>query len=811
MSTVKSISERLNSSIKRSGTASLVLSGGSSPIKIFEELSSIDLPWSKVQVTLVDDRLVEADNKDSNQNLILNYFLKSKAKAAQFFPLTEDLITKSNFFKTPFDVVLLGMGEDGHFASLFPDMIDDFDAFNSDAKFKIFKTESQGNPFLPRITMNLSLILNSEMIVLLVKGKSKLKVLDEAINNNKLPIHYLLKNRKENFLIEKIIQRRHQKIIEVTKRIAKRSLSSRQKYLNNITSMEQNNDTDRNFVSCSNMAHAAAAAPSDEKNSILMNTKPNIGIVSSYNDMLSAHKPLEHFPKVIKAAATQFGATAQMAGMVPAMCDGVTQGRPGMELSLMSRDVIAMSTAVSLSHGVYDAALCLGVCDKIVPGLLIGTLSFGYLPVIFVPAGPMSTGITNEEKNLVRKAFAKGDATREELLKAEISAYHGEGTCTFFGTANSNQMLMEIMGLHIPGSAFVHPHSDLRNAYNIVATEQAISISRKGADIRPIGKIIDERSFVNAIVGLHATGGSTNHTLHLPAMAAAAGIKLLWEDFSDLSEVTPLLARVYPNGNADVNQFHAAGGMSFVIGELLDAGLLDGTARTVWGDNLFDYISEPTLKNSKLVWNKSKSKSFDSNILKSTKDPHQKNGGLKMLKGNIGRGVIKISAVNIDQQKIKAPAMVFDNQIDVKEAYDKGLLNRDVVIVVRFQGPKANGMPELHALTPILSNIQDLGFKVALLTDGRMSGASGKVPAAIHITPEAMDNGVIGKIKDGDEIEIDAISGHISLNENYKDRALNFPNDRNDQSSFGRNLFSLLRQNATNAENGAGLNLIDTH
>ena len=603
----------------------------------------------------------------------------------------------------------------------------------------------------------------------------------------------------------------HPKIIEVTKRIAKRSLSSRQKYLNNITSMEQDNDTDRNFVSCSNMAHAAAAAPSDEKNSILMNTKPNIGIVSSYNDMLSAHKPLEHFPKVIKAAATQFGATAQIAGMVPAMCDGVTQGRPGMELSLMSRDVIAMSTAVSLSHGVYDAALCLGVCDKIVPGLLIGALSFGHLPVIFVPAGPMSTGITNEEKNLVRKAFAKGDATREELLKAEISAYHGEGTCTFFGTANSNQMLMEIMGLHIPGSAFVHPHSDLRNAYNIVATEQAISISRKGTDIRPIGKIIDERSFVNAIVGLHATGGSTNHTLHLPAMAAAAGIKLLWEDFSDLSEVTPLLARVYPNGNADVNQFHAAGGMSFVIGELLDAGLLDGTARTVWGDNLFDYISEPTLKNSKLVWNKSKSKSFDSNILKSTKDPHQKNGGLKMLKGNIGRGVIKISAVNMDQQKIKAPAMVFDNQIDVKEAYDKGLLNRDVVIVVRFQGPKANGMPELHALTPILSNIQDLGFKVALLTDGRMSGASGKVPAAIHITPEAMDNGVIGKIKDGDEIEIDAISGHINLNENYADRALKFPNDRNDQSSFGRNLFSLLRQNATNAENGAGLNLIDTH
>lgn len=603
----------------------------------------------------------------------------------------------------------------------------------------------------------------------------------------------------------------HSRIIEITQRISERSINSRNKYLRNIVSMEENIDTNRNAISCSNMAHAVAAAPSSDKTSILMNSKPNIGIVSSYNDMLSAHKPLEHFPKVIKAAATHFGATAQVAGIVPAMCDGVTQGRPGMELSLMSRDVIAMSTAVSLSHGVYDAALCLGVCDKIVPGLLIGSLSFGHLPVIFVPAGPMSTGITNEKKNLVRKAFAKGDATREELLKAEISAYHGEGTCTFFGTANSNQMLMEIMGLHIPGSAFVHPHSDLRNAYNIVATEQAILISRKGNDIRPIGKIIDERSFVNAIVGLHATGGSTNHTLHLPAMAAAAGIRLLWEDFSDLSEITPLLARVYPNGKADVNQFHAAGGMSFIIGELLDAGLLDGTAKTVWGENLFDYVSEATLKNSQLIWTKSKPKSFDSSILKTVADPHQKNGGLKMLKGNIGKGVIKISAVSIDQQKIKAPAMVFDNQNEVKEAYDKGLLNRDVIIVVRFQGPKANGMPELHALTPILSNIQDLGFKVGLLTDGRMSGASGKVPAAIHITPEAMDKGVIGQIENGDEIEIDAISGSINLNENFSNRKLALPNDQNDQKNFGRNLFSLLRQNASDAENGAGLDLINTH
>ena len=603
----------------------------------------------------------------------------------------------------------------------------------------------------------------------------------------------------------------HPTIFNVTKRIIERSKLTRQNYLNNIQAMEKDIDNDRSQVSCSNMAHAAAAAPLDEQSSILMNSKPNIGIVSAYNDMLSAHKPLEHFPKIIKAAANKFGATAQMAGAVPAMCDGVTQGRPGMELSLMSRDVIAMSTAVALSHGVYDAALCLGVCDKIVPGLVIGSLSFGHLPIIFVPAGPMSTGIPNEEKNRIRNEFAKGKATREELLKVEIAAYHGEGTCTFYGTANSNQMLMEIMGLHLPGSAFVHPHSDLRNAYNVAATQQAISISRKGNDIRPIGKIIDERSFVNAIIGLLATGGSTNHTLHLPAMAAAAGIKLLWEDFADLSEVIPLLARVYPNGSADVNQFHAAGGMSFIIGELLDAGLLDGTAKTVWGKNIFNYVSEATLGKSELLWKKTKSKSYDNKILKYVKKPHQKNGGLKILKGNIGKGVIKISAVDFENQKIKAPAMVFNNQTDVKKAYEKGLLNKDVVVVVRFQGPKANGMPELHALTPILSNIQDLGFKVALLTDGRMSGASGKVPAAIHVIPEALDNGIIGKILDGDIIDIDATSGRIEVNETVAKRDIKVPSKDNQNNTFGRNLFSLLRQNASSAENGAGLDIINNY
>ena len=598
------------------------------------------------------------------------------------------------------------------------------------------------------------------------------------------------------------------KIIEVTNRIIDRSKYYRKRYLDNVVAMEDDNDNDRGSIACSNMAHVVAGSPSTEKDTILLNTKPNIGIVSAYNDMLSAHKPLENFPKIIKAAANQFGATAQMAGGVPAMCDGITQGRPAMELSLMSRDVIAMSTAVSLSHGVYDAALCLGVCDKIVPGLFIGALSFGHLPIIFIPAGPMSSGITNEEKAKVRKAFAKGEVSRAELLKAETSAYHGEGTCTFYGTANSNQMLMEIMGLHLPGAAFIHPHSDLRHAYNIAATQQAILISRKSKDVRPIGKTIDERSFVNAVIGLLATGGSTNHTLHLPAMAAAAGIKLLWEDFEDLSEVTPLLAKVYPNGSADINQFHAAGGMSFIIGELLDEGLLDGSAKTIWGENLFDYISEATLKDAKLIWNKEKSKSYDDNILRTVKDPHQKNGGLKILKGNLGKGVIKISAVKPEHYNITAPAMVFDNQEDVKIAYNKGILNRDVIVVVKFQGPKANGMPELHALTPILSNIQDMGFKVALITDGRMSGASGKVPSAIHITPEAIDGGIIAKIQDGDEIEIDASNGKINVNENISKRKIT-TSEKNTNLNFGRNLFSLLRSNATGAENGAGLDLIN--
>ncbi len=601
----------------------------------------------------------------------------------------------------------------------------------------------------------------------------------------------------------------HPEIKNVLERIIDRSQDTRKKYLDSINDMENSSEIDRNTISCSNMAHAAASTPKNDQLNILMNKKPNIGIVSSYNDMLSAHKPYENYPSLIKSIANQYGATAQMAGGVPAMCDGITQGRAGMELSLMSRDVIAMSTAIALSHGVYDSAICLGICDKIIPGLFIGALSFGYLPVIFMPAGPMSSGLPNEEKANIRKAFAKGEVSREELIKAESKAYHGEGTCTFYGTANSNQIIMEIMGVHIPGAAFVHPNSDLRHAYNVLAVEQAVKINSKGRDVRSIGKIIDERSFVNAIIGLLATGGSTNHTLHLPAMAAVSGIKLLWEDFDDLSKIIPLLSKVYPNGSADINQFHAAGGISFIIGELLNNGLLDGSAKTIWGENLFDYVSEPTLINSNINWKKSQVKSFDLKILRNVKNPHQNNGGLKMLNGNIGKCVSKISAVKVQFRYIKAKALVFDDQEEVKKAYEKGKLNRNVIIVVRNQGPKANGMPELHSLTPMLSNVQDLGFKVALLTDGRMSGASGKILAAIHVTPEAIDNGVIGKIEDDDEIEIDANNGKLNILTDISKRKNSLLNDMKKNQSFGRNIFNTLRIHSQGSEEGGGIKLID--
>ena len=599
----------------------------------------------------------------------------------------------------------------------------------------------------------------------------------------------------------------HDRVSTVTERIRRRSHDRRRAYLDDIAAMEASPDSDRRQVGCSNMAHAAAAAGEDQEHVLAAGDRPapNIGIITAYNDMLSAHQPFETYPQVIRAAARAAGGTAQVAGGVPAMCDGVTQGRPGMELSLLSRDVIAMATAVGLSHGVYDAALCLGVCDKIVPGLVIGALSFGHLPVIFVPAGPMTSGLPNAEKAAIRKAFARGEASREDLLRSEVAAYHGPGTCTFYGTANSNQMLMEVMGLHLPGAAFVNPHDDLRHALTVAATERAIAIARGGGDPRPIGICLDERSFVNAIIGLHATGGSTNHTLHLPAMAAAAGITLAWEDFADLSEVTPLLARVYPNGQADVNHFHAAGGMGYVVRELLGAGLLDGSAATVAGDSLADYASEPVLANGTLRWRPSADTSLDLQILRPASKPHAANGGLRMLDGDLGKAVIKISAVAEHRHVIEAPAAIFTDEAAVKAAYAAGQLNRDVVVVVREQGPQANGMPELHSLTPMLANLQDQGFAIALVTDGRMSGASGTVPAAIHVTPEAVAGGAIGQLADGDMIRLDARAGTLTVATDLSSRPALGPINGAPQRGFARPLFSAMRAASGSAEQGAGL------
>ena len=602
----------------------------------------------------------------------------------------------------------------------------------------------------------------------------------------------------------------HPIVEQVTKQIIERSRESRAAYLAGIEAMANSSDQDRDKVGCSNLAHAGAAAGQDQDDVTGLSSanKANIAIVSAYNDMLSAHQPFESYPQMIRAAARQKGATAQMAGGVPAMCDGVTQGRPGMELSLASRDVIAMSTAVALSHGVYDGALCLGVCDKIIPGLVMGALSFGHLPVIFVPAGPMPSGLPNDEKAAVRKAFAKGEVGRDALLKAEMAAYHSAGTCTFYGTANSNQMLMEIMGLHLPGGTFVNPHEDLRHALTIGATEQIIKISRKSDDVRPMAEVIDERSFVNAIIGLHATGGSTNHALHLPAMAAAAGIILTWDDFDALSEVTPLLARLYPNGSADVNHFNAAGGMSFIISQLLSSGLLHGDANTIWGNQLSDYVAEPLLSDEGLTWRAGPTESLDMNILRPCDNPHASNGGLKMLKGNLGRAVMKISAVDASRHVITAPAAIFETEAQVKEAYEAGALARDVIVVVRGQGPAATGMPELHSLTPLLSILQDQGFAVALVTDGRMSGASGKVPSAIHVTPEAALGGPLSQLKDGDVITIDAVSGHMTTTAPLETREPMTQYDAMHAVGFGRNLFHDYRASVGTAEMGGGLKLI---
>jgi phosphogluconate dehydratase len=596
----------------------------------------------------------------------------------------------------------------------------------------------------------------------------------------------------------------HPAIARVTDRIRKRSASSRAEYLARIRAAAAEGPA-RAHLSCGNQAHAYAAMAAD-KPALAAARAPNIGIVTAYNDMLSAHQPYEHYPDLIRSAARAAGATAQVAGGVPAMCDGVTQGREGMELSLFSRDVIALAAGVALSHNTFDAAVFLGVCDKIVPGLVMAAASFGHLPAVFLPAGPMTTGLANDEKTKVRQKFATGEVGREALMAAEMASYHGPGTCTFYGTANTNQMLMEFMGLHLPGASFVNPDTPLREALTLAGARRATEITALGRDFRPAGELLDERAFVNGLVGLMATGGSTNLVLHLPAMARAAGIHLDLEDFDAVSDVVPLLAKVYPNGLADVNHFHAAGGLGYMIGQLLDAGLLHPDARTVAGDGLAHYRQEPKLIGGELVWQDGPRASLNERILRPVSAPFAATGGLKQLHGNLGRGVIKISSVAPDRQVIEAPARVFHNQEAVKAAFQRGEFTSDVIVVVRFQGPRANGMPELHGLTPVLSVLQDRGLRVALVTDGRMSGASGKVPAAIHISPEATEGGALARLADGDLLRLDAVTGRLDcLTEGIAARAPAIADLAGSGLGAGRELFDVFRRNVGPATSGAAV------
>jgi phosphogluconate dehydratase len=592
----------------------------------------------------------------------------------------------------------------------------------------------------------------------------------------------------------------HPEVSAVTDRIVERSRPGRTRYLDLIR-RERENGIGRPRLSCGNFAHGFAASGED-KPAIRGGKAVNIGIVTAYNDMLSAHQPYGRYPEQMKMFAREVGATAQVAGGVPAMCDGVTQGQSGMELSLFSRDTIALSTGIALSHGMFEAAALLGICDKIVPGLLIGALRFGHLPAILVPAGPMPSGLANKEKQRVRQLFAEGKASREELLEAEAASYHGAGTCTFYGTANSNQMMMEVMGLHMPGAAFINPGTKLRQELTRAAVRRLTEIGWDGNDYRPLGLCVDEKAIVNAAVGLLATGGSTNHAIHLPAIARAAGIIMDWEDLDRLSAAVPLIARIYPNGSGDVNHFQAAGGMAFTIRTLLDNGYLHGDIMTVAGESLADYARDPALREEKLIWTDPSEKSLDETMLRPATDPFQPDGGMRLVQGNLGRGTFKTSAVERDRWTIEAPVRIFSDQDQVLTAFKAGELERDVIVVVRFQGPRANGMPELHKLTPSLGVLQDRGFRVALVTDGRMSGASGKVPAAIHVTPEALGGGPLARLRDGDIVRLCANRGEITaLVDDWGSRepapAPPAP------LGTGRELFAMMRHGADSAERGA--------
>ncbi len=596
----------------------------------------------------------------------------------------------------------------------------------------------------------------------------------------------------------------HATLKSVTDRIVARSATSRGQYMARMKAA-QTKGPSRGHLSCSGQAHAFAASGEDQ-NELATGIGGNLGIVTAFNDMLSAHQPFEHFPAVMREAARSVGGTAQVAGGVPAMCDGVTQGEAGMELSLFSRDLIAMAAGIALSHNTFDAATYLGVCDKIVPGLVIGAQAFGHLPAVFVPAGPMTSGLANDDKAMVRQKFAAGEVGRDALMKAEMAAYHGPGTCTFYGTANTNQMLMEFMGLHLPGSSFVTPNTEMRAALTAEGAKRALSLSALGDNYTPVCEILDEKAYVNGIVGLMATGGSTNLLIHLVAMARAGGIILDWEDFSEISDLVPLLARVYPNGLADVNHFHAAGGLGYLIGELLRGGLLHPDTKTVAGVGLHNYTQEPFMENGELVWREGTSVSLNAKIISTLEEPFQETGGLKRLSGSLGTGVMKISAVAPEHRVIEAPARVFHGQDEVKTAFKAGEFTGDTIVVVRFQGPKANGMPELHSLTPMLAILQGQGKKVALVTDGRMSGASGKVPAAIHVCPEALDGGPIAYINDGDMLRVDAVEGTLAiLTEGALERAPAQVDLTANQSGTGREMFEVFRSAVGPAEAGASV------
>ena len=593
----------------------------------------------------------------------------------------------------------------------------------------------------------------------------------------------------------------HPVIAQLTERIRKRSKETRQAYLAQIDAAYLGG-VHRSTLNCGNLAHGFAACNQHDKAALAADIVPNLGIITAYNDMLSAHQVYEDYPKAIKQYANEFGAVAQVAGGVPAMCDGVTQGQPGMELSLYSRDVIALSSAIGLTHNMFDAALYLGICDKIVPGLLMSALRFGHLPAVFMPGGPMPSGISNEEKSQIRQAYAEGKIGREELLKGESDSYHSPGTCTFYGTANSNQMLMEIMGLHLPGSSFVNPNTQLRDLLNKEVVKVAIQNVRLGKE-RSLANLFDEKTVVNGIIGLLATGGSTNHTIHLIAIARAAGIIINWDDMSDLSAIVPLITRMYPNGAADVNHFHASGGMGFVIRTLLDNNLLHEDVQTIIGKGMRAYTQEPKIKNGMLVWQEGATQSLNLSVIRPASEPFTADGGIKLLKGNLGRAVIKTAAVAPEHRVVEAPAIVFYEQADLIAAFKRGELDKDFIAVVPFQGPKFNGMPELHSLTPTLTILQKKGYKVGLVTDGRMSGASGKVPAAIHLTPEAYDGGLISKIQTGDIIRLDSEHGVIEvLNDAVVVKRATIQKD-NSQFHFGRELFAKLRAGVSMSEEGA--------